>query len=143
MKKVVVFIRCSLTGVYLYLGGCITIHHQIKINIMYNKIKPQRTTIKHNKSYQGDTIEVKMLKLKANKEPIKDGAPIIYTDRSQGVVPTMDIRTDRFEEALNLRSALADKKVAKRGANTKNIGKQAAEGMKKEGETPAGEEKNN
>ena len=34
-----------------------------------------------------------------NKEPITDGAPIIYTERNLGVLPAYNIRTDRWEIA--------------------------------------------
>lgn len=108
------------------------------------KYKASTTTLRHNKCYVGDTIETKILKLKANKEPVKDGSPIIYTERSQGVPKPFDIRTDRMEEALDLRTAMANKAVDKRGPSKKtDIGQKAAEGMKKEGETPATEANNN
>ena len=49
-----------------------------------------------------------------------------------------------MEEALNLRTAMANKAVSRRGADKKtDIGKKAAEGMKKEGDTPPTETTNN
>ena len=36
-----------------------------------------------------------------NKEPLKDGAPMIYTERKAGVLPEHDIRTDRMEIAID------------------------------------------
>lgn len=62
------------------------------------KIKTS-TTLRENKSVEGETIETKMERIVNNKEPIKDGAPLIYTERKEGVRPSTNIRTDRFEIA--------------------------------------------
>lgn len=66
----------------------------IKINISNNK-----TQLSVNKSIEGETIEQKCERIESNKEPITDGAPIIYTERNSGVAPQYNIRTDRFEIA--------------------------------------------
>lgn len=63
-------------------------------------------TIKVNESYVGETIEQKIYRITNNKEPIKDGAPLIYTDRSEGVKPEYDIRTDRWEVAIEAMSTV-------------------------------------
>lgn len=34
------------------------------------------------------------------KEPITDGAPLVFQERKDGVDPVCDIRTDRFQLAL-------------------------------------------
>lgn len=48
---------------------------------------------------EGELIEEKVKRLTDEKSPINDGAPIIYTERKDGVLPAHDIRTDRFEIA--------------------------------------------
>lgn len=48
---------------------------------------------------EGETIEDKCKRLVESKEPIIDGAPILYTERKDGVLPAYDIRTDRWEIA--------------------------------------------
>lgn len=48
---------------------------------------------------EGERIEDKMRRVIDNKEPISDGAPIIYTERKLGVMPAYNIRTDRWEIA--------------------------------------------
>lgn len=99
---------------------------------MYNrKTKATRTSIKVNESYEGETIEQKVVRITQNKEPIKDGSPRVYTERKEGVRPDMDIRTDRWEVAVDAMDKVQRDKVAKREA----MGKKAKEGMKKEGET--------
>ncbi len=57
-------------------------------------------TINHNESYIGETIEQKVERVTTSKEPIEDTAPVIYTERKDGVLPEYNPRTDRFEVAL-------------------------------------------
>ena len=53
-----------------------------------------------------------------NKEPITDGAPIIYTNRDDGVVPAYNIRTDRWDIAQEAMDAVNQQRIAK----SKNFG---------------------
>ena len=46
--------------------------------------------------------------------PITDGAPIIYTDREQGVLPAYNVRTDRWDIAENAMDKVNAAKMAKR-----------------------------
>ena len=48
---------------------------------------------------EGEYIEEKVRRITENGEPIEDGAPIIYTERKDGVNPAYNIRTDRWEIA--------------------------------------------
>lgn len=48
---------------------------------------------------EGERIEEKVRRLMDEKSPINDGAPIIYTERKDGVLPAYDIRTDRWDIA--------------------------------------------
>lgn len=68
---------------------------------MYKQNKIQRTSISINESDEGATIEHKIERIINNKEPITDGAPIIYTERNEGVLAAYNIRSDRFEIALD------------------------------------------
>lgn len=81
---------------------------------MYNKNKPGKTSIRRNESYEGVTIERKLERLMNNGEPIGDGASINYTERKNGVHPEMDIRTDRWEHAVEARDKIAKSHLAKR-----------------------------
>lgn len=108
---------------------------------MYNKKLPTQTTLIVNTSYEGETIEQKINRIVNNKEPIKDGAPIIYTDRKEGVQPQFDIRTDRFELAVEATDHITKTHLGKRQSaepkKDQTIGEQAKDGMKKEGQNPA------
>jgi len=101
---------------------------------MYSTTKPPKTTIKRNTSYEGETLEKKINRIVNNKEPIKDGAPIIYTDRKDGVKPEYDIRTDRWEEAISAMDMVTKSRLAQRksGEKSPDLAKEAKEGMLKE-----------
>jgi len=96
---------------------------------MYKKIKANSTTLKVNSSYQGETIEQKVNRIVNNKEPITDGAPIIYQERKEGVNPAYDIRTDRFEIAVEAMDKVSGSHKARR-ENT--IAEKAKKGMEAE-----------
>lgn len=109
---------------------------------MYKKNKCRKSSIKRNTSYQGETIETKVARITNNKEPISDGAPLIYTERKDGVQPGYDIRTDRFEVAVEAMDKVSKSNMAKRErrheTEEQKIAREAKEGMKKEGEPGAG-----
>lgn len=97
---------------------------------MYVTPRMRRTTINVNTSQEGETLEQKLDRIVNSKEPITDGAPIIYTDRKEGVLPAYNIRTDRFEIAVEAmdsvhRSAIArrEKKAEKTLPNTQDENK--------------------
>lgn len=78
--------------------------------------KPPKT----NYEYQiGESIEDKVRRITENNEPITDGAPIIYTNRDDGVLPAYNIRTDRWEIAQAAMDAVNQANLAK----SKNYGK--------------------
>lgn len=82
---------------------------------MYTKnIKYEKSGLKINNSTQGETIEQKVERILDNKEPIKDGAPLIYTDRKDGVQAGYNIRTDRWEVAVDAMDKVAKTKAAQR-----------------------------
>lgn len=81
---------------------------------MYKKQIPSKSTIQRNNSQSGETIEQKMFRVITNKEPIKDGAPLVYTERKDGVKPAYNIRTDRFEIAIDAMDVVSKSITAKR-----------------------------
>lgn len=95
--------------------------------------------IKTNYEYQeGESIENKVRRITENNEPITDGAPIIYTNRDDGVLPAYNIRTDRWDVAQAAMDAVNQANLAK----SKNYGKieqqeQNALESKEIGDTPS------
>ena len=70
--------------------------------------------IKTNYEFQaGESIENKVRRITENNEPITDGAPIIYTNREDGVLPAYNIRTDRWEVAQNAMDAVNQANLAR------------------------------
>lgn len=75
--------------------------------------------VKTNYEYQeGESIETKVRRITENNEPITDGAPIIYTNREDGVLPAYNIRTDRWDIAQAAMDAVNQANLAK----SKNYG---------------------
>ena len=62
---------------------------------------------------EGETIEEKVRRIVQNNEPISDGAPIIFTEKKDGVRPEFDIRTDKWLIALNAMDAVNRERIAK------------------------------
>lgn len=87
---------------------------------MYKQNKITPSTLNVNESYEGETIEQKINRIVNNKEPITDGAPLIYTERKDGVQPAYDIRTDRWEVAVEAMDAVSKTHTAKREQRIKD-----------------------
>ena len=89
--------------------------------------------LKINESREGETIEEKVNRIVNNKEPIKDGAPLVYTERKDGVSAGYNIRTDRWEVAVQAMDKVNKTNIAKRD----NVAKMS---IVKEGEEDNGVE---
>lgn len=50
--------------------------------------------------YEAESIEQKVRRVLDENEPITDGAPLIYTPLKEGVKPEYNIRTDRWQVAI-------------------------------------------
>lgn len=68
---------------------------------MYKRNNVNKTSLSINKSYEGETIEQKVERITLNKEPIKDAAPLIYTEKHEGVLPGYDIRHSKWDIAVD------------------------------------------
>ena len=73
---------------------------------------------------EGESIEEKMYKITTSNEPIENVAPLMYTERKDGVRPEYDHRTDRFEIARQAK----DRVFATRTAMVQAAIKDAQEG---------------
>ncbi|AXH77975.1 MAG: hypothetical protein [Microviridae sp.] len=81
---------------------------------MYRYGKVTKTLIEPIELEEGETIEIKVMRLLENKEPIKDGAPLIFTERKEGVLSAYNIRTDRWEVATEAMDLVNKSRIAKR-----------------------------
>lgn len=81
---------------------------------MYKIPKYNRSTLQSVEKVEGETIEIKVDRILNNKEPITDGAPEIYTEKKDGVQAAYNIRTDRWEVAVDAMDAIQKSEDAKR-----------------------------
>lgn len=82
----------------------------------YNKITIKRSKIRHNNATQGEPIETKIERMLNGKEPITNGAPLLFTERKEGVRASTNIRTDRFLIAVEGADKIAKSYQARREA---------------------------
>lgn len=61
----------------------------------------ENTQIERVPESRGESLEEMVRRCTANNEPIDATAPMIYTEKSKGVLAETDIRTDRMELALD------------------------------------------
>ncbi|AXH74376.1 MAG: hypothetical protein [Microviridae sp.] len=71
-------------------------------------------TINFNEAYEADPLEIKIARVLQNNEPIDSSAPLIYTERKDGVLPGYDIRTDRFDVAIEAMDGISRSNTARR-----------------------------
>lgn len=64
-------------------------------------------------TYEGERIETKCARITENNEPISDGAEIIYTEKKDGVRPEFNIRTDKWDIALEAMDTVQRNRIAK------------------------------
>lgn len=100
--------------------------------MIVKKIKNIHGRLKSVECTEGETIEKKVERIVQNKEPITDGAPLIFTEKKDGVLPAYDIRTDRFDIAIDA----MDKYHAANAAKSKNVADVKEVPDKIEGGTP-------
>lgn len=79
-----------------------------------------------NLAYQADPREVKLRKIISGESSnMEDGVfPTIYTEKKDGVQPEFDIRTDRFEVALDAMDKInqsAANQIAKNSGETEAV----------------------
>lgn len=90
----------QLFGLAILASSCnVLIITKQDINVMYNPRKYIPSKLTGCEKVEGEPIEHKIQRIMRNKEPIKDGAPLIYTERKDGIIAAYNIRTDRFEIA--------------------------------------------
>lgn len=78
------------------------------------KFLKNKTKIKTDFLVEGESLEEKMRRVTTTNEPIENVAPLLYTERKEGVLPECDIRTDRWEIAQNAMGAVSKSYAAKR-----------------------------
>ena len=75
--------------------------------------------IRRNNSTDGETIETKMRRLVENQERVEGQVPLIFTERKDGVLPSYNIKSDRFDAAIEASDKIAKSITAKREERAK------------------------
>ena len=78
----------------------------------YPTLKPY-TTLGNIKLVEGESIETRVRKMVDSGEPITDTAPLIYTEKKDGIISDYDIRSDKFDVALEALDTLGKTSIAK------------------------------
>lgn len=81
---------------------------------MYKETVYGTSNLDINESTVGETIEMKVERIVNNGEGVEDGAPSIYTERAMGILPEYDIRTDKWDLALDAMDKVHKQDVKKR-----------------------------
>ena len=95
--------------------------------MIFNKINT-RTSIRENNLEFGEPIERKLERLINNNEPIGESLDPIYMERKDGVLAEYNIRTDRFEIAVEAMDKVSKSRIAKREERGKVVEMKASEG---------------
>lgn len=74
-------------------------------------------------SVEGETIEQQVERLVTNNEPVEGQAPLIYTERKEGIRAETNIRTDRWEIAIEAMDKVAASYKARREERMGEAGK--------------------
>lgn len=99
-----------------------------------------KTTIKRNSSVEGETIEKKIRRIMMQGEAIEDGAPLIFVEEKDGVPHETNIRTDRFDLAVEALDSLTRDSLAKsEGGSTPQKDKNNNDDKNKESKKDSGE----
>ena len=84
----------------------------------YSKSIPNNGRLQSVEIYEGESIEEKVARIVQTKEPITDTMPIIYTEKKDGVLPAYNIRTDRFDLAIDAFDKIEMERIAKKNQIT-------------------------
>lgn len=77
------------------------------------KTRIYETQLKRTTTEEGVSIEQRMRKAIESGEKITDTAEIVYTEKKDGVLPQYDVRTDKWEIAMQAMDAATKSDVAK------------------------------
>ena len=73
----------------------------------------QYTSLENIKLAEGESIETRVRKMVESGEPITDTAPLIYTEKKDGIISDYGIRSDKFDVALEALDTLGKTSIQK------------------------------
>lgn len=84
------------------------------------RIRKSLKTGFQTETFEGEKLEDKVSRILENNEPISEGVQLSYTKRSDGVRPEFDIRTDKWDLALDKMQYVNESKKNKIKESMKN-----------------------
>lgn len=104
------------------------------------KIKDKKSFEKVKfETFEAEPIEKKVRRIVDEDEPIEDGAPIIYTELKDGVRPEFNIRTDKWQIAIDAMDKVSNYEASKYLNGTNPRPKEETENESTKTETKPGE----
>lgn len=91
-------------------------------------VHPYKSKILVNQSREGVSIEKQIEAMVNNKEKIGIDTPIVYTPRNEGVLAAYNIRSDRFDIALDAMDKINKSYGARRDAKMEIVAKEEEDG---------------
>lgn len=105
---------------------------------MYKQTSFSGGLINTDNTYEAKSLMCQLRKITEEQTPIEETAPIIYTNKKDGVLKEYDIKTDRFEVAMEamgkMRSAELTELAKSESAAKLETAKEAATGTVEEGQ---------
>lgn len=89
-------------------------------------------------TFEAESIEEKVRRIVEEDEPIEDGAPIIYTELKDGVRPEFNIRTDKWQIAIDAMDKVSNYEASKYLSGTNPKPKEEPEKENAKTETESG-----
>lgn len=77
-----------------------------------NKIRINNIPMRETTDEEGELLITKIQRILDENEPLTDGAPLIYTPKDKGVIPEYNIRTDKWEIAMNAMDRISEYKLS-------------------------------
>lgn len=87
---------------------------------MYAKPKYHSTKVERNQSVQGEPMHIKIERMMTNGDKSDETVELIFTERNEGVLNGYNIRTDRFDIALDALSVAEKSTQARRNGLQNN-----------------------
>lgn len=74
----------------------------------YREISNDKRILRTTESFIGQSLEEKVFQAVNSNAPIEAVAPMVYTERKDGVLPETNIRTDRFDVAQDAMQSISE-----------------------------------
>ena len=88
---------------------------------MYKPRPYKNSCIKNVDKFEGEPIEHRIERILNNNEPVIDETGVIYTEKADGVRPEFNIKTDRFEIAVDGKNLIEKQSIARAEAKAEKL----------------------